>query len=404
MVRGDTAESPGRRRRLLHLGLFGLALTAFGLWLGYLWLNRRDPAVWQRDWFCFYSAGERFLDSGPVGTYVEQCIEGYFWLYPPYLLYPYALATFLPPVGYYGVAVMAILALTGAGLKMLAVALPSRSFETIGLFVVASAALFGTLVNGQHSALLLVGVAGALWALRGNREFTAGLFLGLVGIKPNWALFFIAWLVVARRWRTLGGMALVGAAMILSTLPLGLDAWRAYLAAGPAGVGDLLDPATGAYSYPAHKLVTFEAFARSTLGALSPAAGQVAWVGLELLAVVACLSVWLRSSDVRDQLAITVLVAVAANPYVEFYDALLLAVPAAVWWTGRARYRPGTWRLVGAAAASIWVWQWVWALGSPGPDWPSLVGGFLAVWIAAEMSRAPGHDVDSVEPAFDPAS
>lgn len=183
-------------------------------------------------------------------------------------------------------------------------------------------------------------------------------------------------------------MALVGAAMILSTLPMGLDAWRAYLVAGPAGVGDLLDPATGEYSYPAHKLVTFEAFARSTVGALSSAAGQVAWVALELFALVVCLVVWLRSPDVRDQLAITVLVAVAANLYVEFYDALVLAVPAAVWWTSRARYRPGTWRLIGAAAASIWVWHWIWAVGSPGPDWPSLVGGFLAVWMAAETSRA----------------
>lgn len=388
MAHGGAAESPGRGRRLLHFGLFGLAVTAFGLWLGYLWLNRSDPSAWQRDWFCFYSAGERFLETGPVSTYVEQCIDDYFWLYPPYLLYPYSLASLLPPRVFYLVGVVVSVVLTGSSLKLLSAALPSRSFETIALFVVASAAFFATLVTGQHSALLLVGVTGALWALRDDREFTAGLFLGLVGIKPNWALFFIAWLVVTRRWRTLGGMALVGAAMILSTLPMGLDVWRAYLVAGPAGVGDLLDPATGDYSYPAHKLATFEAFARSTLGSLSPAAGKVAWVILELLAFVACLSVWSRSPDVRDQLAITVLVAVAANVYVEFYDVLVLAVPAAVWWTSGARYRPGTWRLIGAAAASIWVWHWIWAVSSPGPGWPSLVGGFLAVWIGAETSRA----------------
>lgn len=388
MARPVAPGTPGRGRRLLHLGLFGLAVTALALWVGYLWLNRSDPSAWHRDWFCFYSAGERFLDTGPVSTYVEQCIEDYFWLYPPYMLYPYALASQLPPFVYYGLAVVSIIVLAASSLKFLAGALPSRSFATIALFVLASAAFFATMVTGQHSALLLIGGAGALWALRDDREFTAGLFLGVVGIKPNWALFFIAWLVVTRRWRTLGGMALVGAAMILSTLPMGLDAWRAYLLAGPAGVGDLLDPATGDYSYPAHKLVTFEAFARSTFGAYWPGAGLAAWVALELLALVACLSVWLRLPDVRDQLAITVLVAVAANLYVEFYDVLVLAVPAAVWWTSRARYRPGTWRLIGAAAAAIWVWHWVWTVSSPGPAWPSLVGGFLAVWIAAEMSRA----------------
>jgi hypothetical protein len=220
-----------------------------------------------------------------------------------------------------------------------------------------------------------------------------------MGIKPNWAVFFVAWLVITRRWRTLGGMAVVGVVMILSTLPMGIGVWEAYLTAGPAGVGDLLDPERGDYSYPAHKLVTFEAFARSTFGVLSPVAGKLAWLVLELFALAACLLVWVRARRVEDQVAMTVLIVVAANVYVEFYDVLVLAVPAAVWWTGRDGYRPATWRLIGVAAASIWIWHWIWVLGSPGPDWPSLVGGFLALWVVGEASRV----FRRAEPDVDPS-
>lgn len=387
------------KRRWLHLGLAGLAVLLFGLWLAYLWLNRDDPASWQRDWFCFYSAGGRFLEAGPVTVYLEECIDTYYWLYPPYLLYPYALASFLSPFAYYGLATGAIVALTAWSLKLLGSALPSeRPFETLALLVIASAAFFATLATGQHSALLLTGIAGALWAMRGDRHFTAGLFLGLLGIKPNWAVFFVAWLLVTRRWRALGGMALVGAVMIVSTFPMGVGPWEAYLTAGPAGVVELLDPRRGDYTYPAHKLVTLEAFARSTLGALSPVPGKLLWLALELIVLAACLLVWSRVRDVRDQLAMAVLVVVAANIYVEFYDALVLAVPAAVWWTGRRRYSPGTWPLVGVAAGAIWTWQWIWAVGSPGPGWPSLVGGFLAVWIIAEAWRILRPREREVEP------
>lgn len=388
MALGGVAESPGRSRRLLHLGLLGLGLFAVGLWLGYLWLRRDDPGTWHKDWYCFYSAGGTFLSEGARGVYVDQCIENYFWLYPPYMLYPYAVASLLAPLTFYGVLVVEILVLTGLSLRLLRRALPEHpSFETIGLFVVGSSILLATVVTGQHSAILLAALASGLWAMRHGRPYLAGAMLGLLGIKPNWAVVFVAWLLVTRRWRELAGMASVGSVMILTTLPMGPGVWEEYLTAVPHHIGILLAQGEGGLTYPAHKLVTFEAFARSTFGALSPALGRVVWIALEVSAIAACLLVWLRAKAIEDQLATAVLVAVAANVYVEFYDALVLGLPAAVWWTGRGRYPPATWRTVGLAAAAIWAWHWIWTVGSPGPGWPSLVGGFLAVWIVAEASR-----------------
>lgn len=383
-------QGVGRARAALHVGLLILGVSALGLWLGYLWIQRGDPITWQhREWYCFYSVGHTLLTQGPDTIYWRECSGHFFWLYPPYVLYPYALASLFPPLVIYGLVIVGIVLFTVLSLRLLSASMPEGDhFQTLALFVIGSAALFGTFVTGQHSAILLLAVSGALWALCADRRFVAGLFLGLLGLKPNWALAFVLWLMVSRRWRTLGGMATVGAVMIVSTIPLGVDVWTDYLTAGPHWVGVLLEKGQASYAYPAHKLVTLEAFTRSTLGVFSPSAGEIAWIILEVSAIASAIVVWLRSNDVRQQVAIAVLVAIAANVYVEFYDALVLAVPAAVWWTGADLYPRLSRIAIGTAAAGIWVWQWIWAVSSPGLQWPAPVGGFLAIWIAGETWRA----------------
>lgn len=386
----DERLEPSRLEKALRLGLVGLGISAFSLWIGYLWTQGFALEFWDKDWYCFYSAGQHFRELGPEGVYLTQCSENYFWLYPPYMLYPYALASLFSPLAVYLFVQLEIIVVLGVALKLLGDSLPRRGFGTLAAFVLGSAALFSTLVVGQHSALLLAGIAGAIWALQRERHVVAGLFLGILGIKPNLAAIFVLWLLVTRRWKTLGTMAAVGMVFILSTLPMGLGIWEEYITMTPRWIAVLLNAGDGevALRYPAHKLITLEAFTRSTLGNVSPALGRLGWILLELIAAAACLVVWLRSRSTVDQVAITVLVAVAANIYVEFYDALLLAVPAAVWWTGRARYPALLWKISGAAAGGIWLWHWVLASGAAEENWPSLFGAFLATWVASEAVRA----------------
>lgn len=388
MKRAQQAGEQSRGVVLLRLGLFGIGFAAASLWLVFLWTRRNDPGVWHKDWLCFYEAGRTFVASGAESAYAGQCIDGYFWLYPPYMLYPYAVASMLRPLVFYSLIVVEVIGLTVWSLRVLeAVHHPRRpDFRTFRMFVIGSAALFTTLVAGQHSALLLAALAGAVWAESKGRRFEVGLFLGLLAIKPNWAILVVVWLVVTRRWRELGGVTAVGSVMLLSTLPIGFGTWEAYLGAGPDALRSLLNSVPGETSYPVHKLATFEAFTRSTIGLISPLAAKAAWVALEILAAAACLIVWSRSRVLAEQLAITVLTIVAANIYVEFYDILVLTVPAAVWWTGRDRYSKTARRLVVLAMIGIWIWQWTFVI-FPSFPWPSLTGGFLVLWIAGEVLR-----------------
>lgn len=355
--------------------------------MGFVASRAGMPELWRRDWYCLYSAGQAFRAGGAGGLYDGQCAAGYFWLYPPYVLYPYALLSHLTPTATYALVVVEILAATGIALHFLRRGLPPAStgrFKTLALLVVASAAFNGTVVTGQHSALLTAALAGALWASSRDMPYAAGLFLAVLGLKPNWAIVVIAWLLVSRRWRELGAMTAVGVVMLASTLPMGFDVWREYLAETPKVIQQFLDTTSG---QPLHKLITFEAFSRSTVGRVSPVAARVVWVGLELLAGVGALVAWTRSRSMADQLAMLVLVLVAANVYVVFYDAIALAIPAAVLWIGRDRYPPRLWRVAGGAAAGLWIWQWIHLYVPGAADLPSLSGLFLAVWIGAEALR-----------------
>jgi len=375
----------------LRVGLLVLGVGGFSLWMGYVWMERRDLTVWDKDWYCFYSAGRTFLTEGARAAYVQHCNENYFWMYPPYMLYPYALASWLPPLAAYLAVIAEIWLATLLGLRLVARSFrPDVSTETILLFVVGSGGLLATLVVGQHSALLLLGIAGGMWAIHRDRDIVAGLSLGLLGIKPNWAIVFIAWLVVTRRWRVLGAMAAAGSVMILSTMPMGLEAWQTYVTVVPEHVRTLLNASDAGLTYPAHKLITAEAFTRSTLGGLSASAGWASWVALELVIAAACIVIWVRSPSGHDQIAAAVLAALAGNVYAEFYDTLVLAVPAAVWWARRGNRAGRVWLVTGGAAAAVWTWQWLWVLGSPGTGWPSVIGGLLVVWIVAEAVRAWG--------------
>jgi hypothetical protein len=95
-----------------------------------------------------------------------------------------------------------------------------------------------------------------------------------------------------------------------------------------------------------------------------------------------------------------VLLVVSANPYAFFYDALVLAIPATVWWAERESWSRKPWLIVGALIALIWCseqWLYSWGVlaGIAGVPWRppvSLVGLAASIWLvlaAREAIRTP---------------
>lgn len=75
--------------------------------------------------------------------------------------------------------------------------------------------LYSTVLHGQTSGVALLAVSFALFALRRDRHFSAGLALGCLVFKPHWVAVAGAIFMVAREWRVVAGLIASAAAQLL---------------------------------------------------------------------------------------------------------------------------------------------------------------------------------------------
>jgi hypothetical protein len=182
---------------------------------------------------------------------------------------------------------------------------------------VAFPGLYSEVLHGQTACFSLAAVAIALFALRREQGFAAGLALGSLVFKPHWVLAAGAVFFFAREWRVVAGTAVAAAAQVAVTyLLLGASVMTAYwrmLRAVP-GLADLLEPQPGDSLRGLFKaLVPFEPAALLLYGA-------AASVTLLIAA-----RVWRTNAAVEIRLSAIVLAVVLISPHVNEYDLILLA-------------------------------------------------------------------------------
>jgi hypothetical protein len=338
----------------------------------------------QNDWWQFRVAAEQFVSGDWDSLYtqdVDSTHPGYFWRYPPFALYFVTPLAWLSPGAAYAILAVTVIAALGTGLVLLArtVAIPFRSRWAMA--IVLSAPAVTTLITGQLSALLLLVVVAACVLGSRGRPLAAAAMLGLLAIKPNVGAFFGLFLLVRGEWRAATTMASVAVALVAITIPLGASLWVDFWHASGANSAVLLQ-------YPSYKLITLQGF----LSGLSSGPGSMrlaVWAAAVLLLLGIAGAAWRRPAPPLRHLGHVVLLAVAANPYLSFYDGLLLAVPATAWWSERALWRPRRWWTVGICIAAAWLWEHASHTWAPGfqmvgmeflPPF-SIVGPAAAVWL-----------------------
>jgi len=107
----------------------------------------------------------------------------------------------------------------------------AREYGEEGLVLAAMciAPLLGVM-HGQDSAVVLTLLAIAYWLGLKGRDAAAGAVFGLVLFKFHLLLGIAAMMVATRRWRMLGGFAVVGALEgVLSLALIGIDGVRPYI-------------------------------------------------------------------------------------------------------------------------------------------------------------------------------
>ena len=311
-----------------------LALVLWGLAIAMM------TAPGARDWFGtlkgadfvhFYTLGRVALDrdtavlyDGPalnarqVALVPASAGDDFIPVYSPQTALAFAPLALVP----YGLALALWMALTLAGYYWAVRVfwqLSGRQVDPSLLFWACAAfpPIWNLVLHGQTTFFPLVAFAAATLSLSRQHRFLAGAVLGLLAIKPQFALMIALIALVAREWRMIAGavasLALQASAVVLV---FGMGALRDYLAALrslPAQFA-LLEPKP----YQLHSLRVLTDLLPVPLNHVLWGAGVIAVLALTYRA-------WTSGAPVVQRMSILVIASVIVSPHLTVYDAAVLA-------------------------------------------------------------------------------
>jgi alpha-1,2-mannosyltransferase len=194
-----------------------------------------------------------------------------------------------------------------------------------GLVFLCAAAyppLFHFFVRGQLSAVVLLCFTMAWLAFRAQRDFLAGLALGLLAFKPQFLVAIPLVLLIAQAWKMFAGIAISAAIQLAFT----------FFYFGPAVMRSYVDMLLHSASRPGTtelSLSPIQMHSLRTFWALLIPWPTAVWIfyGFSSLAVIAvAASTWRKYSSSRALgFSALIVAAVLVNPHIYIYDLLPLA-------------------------------------------------------------------------------
>lgn len=282
------------------------------------------------DYPAFYTAGKLVVSDQRDDMYdfaLQQKTQQQYqppgddgWLffpYPPYVALAYAPLTLLPYEWSY-----ALYAVLGFGALVLALhlvrpmlAIVDRHFGVCVIGALAFYPVYRGITGGQNTALTLLLIAWAWRASRDGHQVAAGLSLGLLLYKPQFALPLIGLQLLARRYRTVAAAAGVGAAGWIASAALIGPGWVTTWWRQVDRFSAIDDEVNR------HNVISWPSLSRAALGTAAP--------GFALALATAAIAVWIWRRGVPAgawQMAATMPALLLLSPHALFYDAGLLVI------------------------------------------------------------------------------
>jgi hypothetical protein len=328
---GDWLDEARVRRIALVMLAVSIALIAWLLATAQGTLDYKGRPI-GADFSQVYTAGQMALEGRSVQVWnwdihrsVQQAFHGpalaewYGWHYPPpFLLIATALATF----PYY-----AALALwQGATLGPLLVLANRVTGRGDGWkFVAGAPVTMICLMHGHNGFLTALLFGGGLWLLD-RKPLLAGLLLGCLVYKPQFALLLPPLLLVARSWPAIVGAAISALGLIALTLVIwGWPAWQAFFDSLPLTREIVIEQGRTGW----HKIMSPFAATRAWGLPLSPAYAVQSAFSLAAIGATLWLA-WRSRPALRNAAASAA--ALIATPYVLDYDFVILLVGIVFLW------------------------------------------------------------------------
>jgi hypothetical protein len=182
--------------------------------------------------------------------------------------------------------------------------------------------VFISILSGQDSTILLLGLS--LWAvgLLSDKDGVAGIGLAMVTIRPQIALILVIPFLFKRRkvlWWFLGSAAILG---VLSIALIGIK--------GAIGFFQILGISVKGEGYFLNEtaMINFLGLLKRWLPVMFTNAANISsWVMYIAVAVLLCL-IWIRSSTIGEkQIGLAVLLAIFAAPHLQYHDLAALLIP-----------------------------------------------------------------------------
>jgi hypothetical protein len=263
--------------------------------------------------------------SWPQHFEVQRQIHGspgvdvYGWHYPPPFL---LVATALAALPYIPALIVWQASTLGAFAWLMWTLVPRR--ETI-LLVLAAPVTLVCLSHGHNGFLTALLLGGGL-VLLDRKPFTAGLLLGCLIYKPQFAFVIPPLLLVTRNWRAIGGACAAAAVLIAITLLIwGWPVWQAFLDSLPLTKAVVVEQGNTGW----HKIMS--PFAAMRMWGAGLAAAYAVQALATAGAVASVLFLALRD-NARLRNAAVAAAALIATPYVLDYDFVILGLGIAFLW------------------------------------------------------------------------
>jgi alpha-1,2-mannosyltransferase len=381
---------------VLHIGFFFLAIdnTYIEHVPGMTSVGWDFAVFWNASWLALHGPSVNVFDVSLIESIarpLQNALPGPFttpWTYPPTFLLVVLPAALLPFVVSY---LMYLVLGMAFAFNVAARIFPPVRSPAYWLAIIAFPAVWLAAGAGQNS-FLTFGLMGMGLLCLERRPWLAGVFFGLLAIKPQLGLVIPVALLFGRNWRTIASAALtVGALCLLAGLVLGFDTYSRFATALPAFNQFVAQQSA---HWP-HGISTVFGFSRQF--------GVPVTAAYLLHAVVAVCAVgtvvWLWAKRVRFELRASALVlATLLTPsYLMPYDLLLLGLP--MLWLVRDGARYGWFRGEGVIMVCAWLsaevlcTPYYWPVGAYAPL-PILAMLLTVVRRAVRSGNAPvNHDV-----------
>jgi hypothetical protein len=326
-----------------RLAIMAVALLAVGWFVSAPMIisDHARQRPFSTDYLSFHSAGSQIRHAPDdlydieaqrreQRTYAGPGDEGGFFefRYPPLVALGFTPLSHMPVRSAYVAFVLlsfGALAACGLALRRLIPDVPRTRATLAVLCMLGSTASVTSLLVGQITPFLLLITLGSLLALRAEKATRAGVMLGLLSLKPHFAVAALLVVIAARQWRIAAGMCLSTAAILVaSMLMVGVDTMRDYVAL-------LVHTESGSTS------VASEQNIYGLIATLTGAQGGSAVLAAHL--VIAASAALLAARAVRRARyqqfehvlyasGLGSMLILVASPHLQFYDLALLVLPA----------------------------------------------------------------------------